>query len=99
VSDGDLVVREVAEADPPDLRGRNASLTAGVTLFGLAREGRVNRKGLPNPLQLAVTASATMPATYLAGVPVSVQRVLFTVLAGLGRLAGYQPSHARFGEL
>jgi hypothetical protein len=32
-------------------------------------------------------------------VPITVQPGLLTVLAGLGRLTGYQPSYARFGEL
>jgi hypothetical protein len=33
------------------------------TLFGLAREGHVNAKGMPNPLQLALTAQEFSDAT------------------------------------
>lgn len=43
--DEDLHVRQVTEADPPDLRGLNASLQAAITILGLARSGRLNAKG------------------------------------------------------
>jgi hypothetical protein len=84
-------------AAPPDLRGLTASLQAIVTIFGLAGQGRVNRRGAPNPLQLAVLAQATMPATYLAGLPISVQRALIAGLASLGRGFGYRLSYPEFG--
>ena len=58
----------------------------GITIFGLAGAGRVNRKGAPNLLHVAVTIQTTMPATYLAGPPILLQRLLFSGLAGLGRL-------------
>lgn len=93
----ELHVRHTAVADPPDLRGLTASVQAILTIFGLAGQGRVNRRGAPNPLQLAVLARATMPATYPAGLPVGVQRVLITLLAAVGRAAGYCVSYPEFG--
>jgi mannose-6-phosphate isomerase-like protein (cupin superfamily) len=93
----ELHVRHHAAANPPDLRGLTASLQAIVTIFGLAGQGRVNRRGAPNPLQLAVLAQATMPATYLAGLPIPVQRVLIAGLASLGRGFGYRLSYPEFG--
>jgi mannose-6-phosphate isomerase-like protein (cupin superfamily) len=98
-SDAELHVRHDAVANPPDLVGLTASLQAIVTIFRLASEGRVNRRGVPHPLQLAVLARATMPATYLAGPPAAVQRGVVGILAGLGRLMGYRVSYPAFGEL
>ena len=98
-SNAELHVRHTAVADPPDLRGLTASLQAILTIFGLAGTGRVNRRGAPNPLQLAVLAQATMPATYVAGLPVGLQRALIAMLARLGRALGYRVSYPEFGVL
>ena len=62
------------------------------TYFALARAGRVSKRGIPtNPLQLAVTFSAYQDALYATSPPLAVQRILFAVLAPLGRLMGYTP--------
>jgi mannose-6-phosphate isomerase-like protein (cupin superfamily) len=98
-SDEELHVRQIADADPPDLRGLNASLQAAITIQGLATAGRVNAKGLPSLLQLAVLVETTMPATYLAGPPIVLQRVLFGVLGGVGRLAGYKTAYPEYGVI
>lgn len=98
-SDEELHVRQVAEVDPPDLRGLNASLQAAITIQGLARAGRVNAKGLPNLLQLGVLIETTMPATYLAGPPIWLQQLLFGALGVVGRIAGYKTSYPEFGVI
>jgi quercetin dioxygenase-like cupin family protein len=98
-SDEELHVRQVADANPPDLRGLNASLQAAITIQGLAKAGRVNAKGLPSLLQLGVLIDTTMPATYLAGPPIALQRVLFGTLGWLGRLAGYRPAYREYGVI
>jgi hypothetical protein len=67
-----------------------------VTLFGLARDGKVNKAGLPNPLQLAVLVHSMMPYSYLDGMPVPVQTALFSSLAALGRALGYRATYARY---
>jgi mannose-6-phosphate isomerase-like protein (cupin superfamily) len=99
VSAEELHVRQTAEADPPDLPGLVASLQGAITIFGLARAGRVNARGLPNVLQLAVIAQTTIPGTYLAGLPRVLQRVLFKGLARLGRALGYRPAYPEYGTL
>ena len=95
----ELHVRQTADADPADLLGLVASLQAAITIFGLASAGRVNERGLPPPLQLAVLAETTIPATYLAGAPRMAQRVGFTALAALGRALGYRAAYPEFGVL
>jgi quercetin dioxygenase-like cupin family protein len=60
------------------------------TLFNLAREGRTNTKGVPNPLQMAVIAREFADVIQFMSPPLWIQRVLFGVLAPLGRLLGYK---------
>lgn len=95
-SDEELHVRHVAEADPPDLAGLTGSLQAVLTIFTLAGQGKVNRKGNPNPLQLIVLAEGTIPATYLPGLPVPLQRVLIRSVAKVARAAGYRAYYPGF---
>jgi mannose-6-phosphate isomerase-like protein (cupin superfamily) len=95
----ELHVRQTTEVSPPDSAGLVASLQALVTLFGLATAGKVNGKGLPNLLQLAVLIRSTMPATYIAGIPIAVQRMLFGGLARLGEAVGYRTAYPAYGVL
>src|SRR5262249_21612712 len=95
----ELHVRHTAVSNPPDLRGLNATLQAEITIQGLARLGLVNGRGLPNPLQLAVLLATTMPATYLEGMPIVIQRLLFGALAPLGRIAGYRAAYREHGMI
>jgi hypothetical protein len=68
------------------------------TFFGLARDGKVDRKGLPHPLQLAVTASAYRDTMVPASPPEAVQRVIFGVLAPIGRAMGRRPTYPEYLE-
>jgi mannose-6-phosphate isomerase-like protein (cupin superfamily) len=60
------------------------------TMFSLAEEGRTNRKGMPNPLRLAVVAEAHFDTVRLPFPPAIVQRLGLTVGSRLGRLLGYE---------
>ncbi len=59
------------------------------TLFGLAREGHVNKRGMPHPLQLALTATQFSDVFVLRKPPAAVQRLLFGALAPIARRRGY----------
>ncbi|MFC7142012.1 cupin domain-containing protein [Halosimplex aquaticum] len=63
------------------------------TTFGLAAAGRATRIGLPGPLQFAVLADAYREEFAVAGLPLSVQRPLATVLGALGRARGYRAAY------
>lgn len=69
---GDEVVHLVAEFRPA-LRTEMFF----ETFFGLATDGKTNRKGLPNPLRLAVLAREYQDELHLARPPLRVQRALF----------------------
>jgi hypothetical protein len=60
------------------------------TFFGLASDGKTNRKGLPNPLRLAVLMREFEDELHLARPSVKLQRALFGPLAALGRVLGYR---------
>lgn len=62
------------------------------TMFGLAAEGKTNRKGLPNPLRLAVIAQAHFDTVRLPFPPAWIQRLGLAAGAPLGRLLGYEPT-------
>ena len=66
------------------------------TFFGLARDGKVGRNGLPNPLQLAVLARGfkdemglPTPASWVLG-PIAM------LLAPIGRAMGYRARYAKY---
>jgi quercetin dioxygenase-like cupin family protein len=69
------------------------------TTFGLARDGKSTKQGIPkNPLQIAVLADESRGMFYASRVPIAVQEAvleLFAVLASVGRLLGYK---ARYPE-
>jgi mannose-6-phosphate isomerase-like protein (cupin superfamily) len=59
------------------------------TMFSLATDGKTNRKGMPNPLRLAVIANEHFDTVRLPFPPAFVQRLGLAVGAPLGRLLGY----------
>ena len=63
------------------------------TMFGLAADGKTNRKGMPNPLRLAVIAKAHFDVVRLPFPPAWMQRAGLAIGAPLGRLFGYRPTY------
>ena len=63
------------------------------TMFALAAEGKTNRRGMPNPLRLAVIANAHFDTVRLPLVPAWLQKAGLVVGAPLGRLAGYDATY------
>jgi quercetin dioxygenase-like cupin family protein len=63
------------------------------TLFGLAREGHVNKRGMPDPLQLAVFATEFSDVAVFRRPPAAVQRVVFGALAPIARRRGYRATY------
>ena len=61
---------------------------------------RVNKqRRVLSLLQVAVIIQTTMPATYLAGVPVALQRMVFALLGKMGRGLGYRAAYPEYGVL
>jgi mannose-6-phosphate isomerase-like protein (cupin superfamily) len=67
------------------------------TMFALAADGKTNRKGMPNPLRLAVIAKATFDTVRLPFPSAWMQRAALALGAPAGRLAGYEATYAPTG--
>jgi mannose-6-phosphate isomerase-like protein (cupin superfamily) len=63
------------------------------TMYALAADGKTNRKGMPNPLRLAVIAKAHFDVVRLPWIPVWMQRAGLALGAPVGRLAGYSAEY------
>ena len=68
------------------------------TMFGLAADGKTNKKGMPNPLRLAVIANAHFDDVRLPFPPQWMQKAGLAMGAPLGRLMGYSPTYEGTGE-
>ena len=67
------------------------------TMFGLAADGKTNKKGMPNPLRLAVIANHHFGDVQLPVVPRWLQKAALAMGAPMGRLAGYTPQYVPAG--
>jgi hypothetical protein len=63
------------------------------TMYSLAADGKTNRKGMPNPLRLAVIAKAHFDDVRLPFPPAWMQRLGLAMGAPVGRLLGYGPTY------
>jgi len=64
------------------------------TMFTLAQDGKVNKKGMPSPLRLAVIAKHHFDDVRLPFPPAWLQRLGLACGAPLGRLLGFRPTYA-----
>jgi mannose-6-phosphate isomerase-like protein (cupin superfamily) len=63
------------------------------TMFALAADGKTNRKGMPDPLRLAVIANAHFDTVRLPFPPAILQRLGLALGAPLGRALGYTTTY------
>ena len=63
------------------------------TMYALAADGKTNRKGMPNPLRLAVIADHHFDDVRLPFPPVWMQRAGLALGARAGRLLGYHADY------
>ena len=68
------------------------------SMFGLARDGKVNKKGLPDPLQLAVMGHEYGDVIQFTKPPAIVQKLTIPPLAALGRRKGRKPMYPEYLE-
>jgi quercetin dioxygenase-like cupin family protein len=68
------------------------------TLFGLARLGHTNAKGMPPPLQLALVAREFSDVIVFRSPPPVVQRAIFGVLAPIAHWRGYRATYPQLSR-
>ena len=66
------------------------------TIFGLARDGKINEKGVPNLLRVAVFMREYQDEVRLTRPPFAVQKLLFELLAPIGVLLGYRGRYPEY---
>jgi quercetin dioxygenase-like cupin family protein len=66
------------------------------TVYGLIRDGKVTRGGMPNILQMAVIAHEYRDDWVLARIPRAAQVLVLPVVAAFGRLLGYRATYPRY---
>jgi quercetin dioxygenase-like cupin family protein len=65
------------------------------TMFTLAAQGKTNRRGMPNPLRLAVIGKAHFDTVRLPFPPAAMQRAALALGAPLGKAFGYRDATTR----
>ena len=68
------------------------------TMWGLARLGHTDTKGMPHPLQLALTAREFSDVVVFRYSTLAVQRVLFGALAPIARRRGYRATYPQLSR-
>ncbi|TML68646.1 MAG: cupin domain-containing protein [Actinobacteria bacterium] len=90
-SDRDAVVR--VEVTPGE---RFAHMIE--TLYGLARLGHTNAKGMPHPLQLALFAREFSDVIEFRTPPAAVQRAFFAALTPIAQRRGYRATYPQLSR-
>ena len=67
-------------------------------LFGLARDGHTNEKGMPDPLQLTMFATEFRDVLVFKRPPAVVQKTLFGVLRPIAKARGYRGTYPQYGR-
>jgi quercetin dioxygenase-like cupin family protein len=65
------------------------------TMFALAADGKLGKRGMPNPLRLAVIANAHFDDSRAPYIPGWMQKAGLATGAALGRMVGYRPTYER----
>ena len=63
------------------------------TMFALAADGKLSKRGLPNPIRLATIANAYFADSRAPYIPAWMQKAGLVAGAALGRALGYRPDY------
>lgn len=66
--------------------------------FGLARDGKTNKQGMPNLLQGAVLLQEYSEEMRLTKVPAFVQKLMVPLVAPIGRLFGFKAIYTEYSD-
>jgi mannose-6-phosphate isomerase-like protein (cupin superfamily) len=93
-----MVFRQVVDCGKRSPDALHDVIGVFATLNGLAKEGKVNGKGLPkNPLQFATTLRTLVKHEgFDAAAPVGAQRLLAATLGRVGEMMGYKAVDPRY---
>lgn len=66
------------------------------TIGGLVNDGKTNRQGMPNILQVVITAGCFTNEFRLSKPPFIVQKLVFGLLTPVARLLGYRATYKKY---
>ena len=89
----DRDARVLVEITPGDRFGHMIE-----TMFGLARLGYVNDKGMPNLLQMAMIGREFSDTVQFRSPPPAVQKAVFAVLAPIAHAMGYRGTYPQLSR-
>jgi hypothetical protein len=94
----EMVFRQVTRFEKPDPQAVQDVLGVFVTLFGLAREGKIAKNGLPkNPLQFVATAKTlAIYDSYDGKIPIPLQKLTIAAFGWLAEALGYRGVYPRY---
>ncbi len=97
---GKMIYRQTNDFGRSEPEAVQDVLGVFATINGLAREGKVDNRGLPkNPLQFAATLrTLTKYEGFDAAVPIPVQRVVSATMGRLAQMLGYRGANPRYME-
>ena len=98
VGSGEMVYRQTNDFGASTPEAVDDVLGAHATINGLAREGRIGKKGMPkNPLQLVATGRAyTKHGSFDVGMPIPLQVALTATFGRLAEALGYRAVYERY---
>lgn len=68
------------------------------TFFGLAKDGKVNKDGVPSFLQVMVSFGDLLPELAMPGMPLGAQRILMGAMSAVGGLMGIKPRYPQYSS-
>ncbi len=89
----DRDARVLVEITPGDRFGHMIE-----TMFGLARLGYVNDKGMPNMLQMAMIGREFSDTVQFRSPPPAVQKAVFAVVAPIAHMMGYRGTYPQLSR-
>jgi quercetin dioxygenase-like cupin family protein len=98
VGSGEMVYRLTNDLGASTPEAVDDIIGAYATINGLAREGRIGKKGMPkNPLQLIATGRAfTKHGSFDVGMPIALQVALIATFGQLAEALGYRAVYDRY---
>lgn len=96
--DSEMIYRQINDFGAATPEAVYDVLGVFATINGMAREGKINKKGLPkNPLQFAATLRTLIKHQgYDAAVPIPVQRAVSATLGRFAEMLGYRAVYPRY---
>ena len=88
---GDEEAQVMVEVRPGD-----RFLETIANLFGFAQDGKTNKKGMPNLLQLVLFGKEFEDVLYFTNPPRWVFNTMYTILGPIARMQGYRGSYPKY---